>query len=309
MSTFTPAEPVRRRGGFGFALILIGIGLAALLSNLGYLTVSWVAMLALWPLLLVIAGVDLLLAHRAPLAALALDVVVVTVGLVLLATRPFTGSFAGIFPFVNIGDDCPSGAAQSSVSVPKPSDTGTAYTLRFTGGAGTYTITGGSSQLVEASSDNADLYLRTSGIDVRVTSCTNAGFRGSRNVQVKVADDVPVTLELTGGAGTFNLDLRTTQLKELRATNGAATMEIDLPKPSGNVPVRITGGASTVTVSLGGAEASVDVTGGLTALHAPGGVDGGTFAGREHWQSQGYDTAKDRFTITVTGGASTINVQ
>ena len=302
-------EPVRRRGGFGFALALIGVGIAALLANLGYLSFSWTAILALWPLLLVIAGVDLILAHRAPMAALAIDVVVVAVGLVLLATRPFGGGITTIFPFVNIGDtDCPSGVAQASVSVPKTSTT--PVTIHITGGAATYTIAGGASDLVNATSDDPNLYLRSSGSDIRLTQCGNNGsLGGSRNIRVQIADDVPVSLDLTGGAGSFTLDLRSTKLTELRSTNGAATMEIDLPKPSGDVPIRLTGGASTITIVLGGAEASVDVTGGLTSLNAPGGAGGGTFAGRQHWDSTGYAGAHDRYTITVTGGASTITVR
>jgi hypothetical protein len=299
--------PARRRRGFGFAIVLIVLGSAVLLANLGYLTFSWSALLALWPLLLVIAGVDLLLAHRAPLAALAIDVVVIAAAFVLLATRPLGGSWSAIFPFVNIDTNCPSGTGQTSVSVPKSSNG--AYTLHLVGGAATYTITGGASDLVDATSDDPDLYLRTSGPDVRITQCDGGRFGGDRNVRVQVADDTPVSLDLTGGAGTFNIDLRSTQLRDIRSTNGAATMEIDLPKPSGDVPIRLTGGASTITIALGGADASVDVTGGLTSLNTPGGGGGGTLAGRQHWDSTGYAAAHDRYTISVTGGASTITVR
>ena len=304
MSETDRIEPVRRRGGFGFALVLIGIGVAALLANAGILNFSWTGLLALWPLLLVVVGVDLLLAHRAPLAALALDVAVLAVGLVLLATRPLGGT---PFPFVNFSASCPSGVAESTVSAPKGSTT--SYTLHLTAGAGTYMVTGGATDLVNATSDDPDLYLRTSGSDVRLTRCNAARFGSDGNVHVQVSDSVPVTIELTGGAGSFRLDLRTLQLKELRATNGAATIEFDLPKPSGEVPVRVTGGASTVTIDLGGADASVDLTGGLTSLNAPGGAGGGTIAGRQHWETSGYAGARDRYAITVTGGASTITVR
>ncbi|TMD61838.1 MAG: hypothetical protein E6I87_01290 [Chloroflexi bacterium] len=309
MTDTTRVEPVRRRGGFGFALALIGIGLAALLANLGYFSFSWTAILALWPLLLIIAGIDLVLAHRAPMAALAIDVVVIAAGLVILATRPFGGGIPSAFPFVNFGgNDCPSGTSQASVSVPKTAST--PITLHITGGAATYTVTGGATDLIDATSDDPNLYVRTSGSDIRLTQCDNNGrFGGQRNIRVQVADDVPVSLDLTGGAGTFTLDLLTTKLTELRSTNGAATMEIDLPKPTGDVPVRLTGGASTINIVLGGAEASVDVTGGLTNLNAPGGAGGGTIAGRQHWESTGYSGAHDRYTITVTGGASTITVR
>lgn len=300
-------EPIRRRGGFGFALVLVAIGVAALLANLGYMSFSWGALLALWPLLLVIAGIDLLLVHRAPLAALALDIIVIGVGLVMLATRPLGGSFGSIFPFVEFGNDCPPGvAAESTVSVPKTSTSN--LTLHLVGGAGTFTVTGGASDLVNATSDDPDLFVRVNGSDVRITECGRR-LGASRNVRVRIADDVPVSLELTGGAGTFTLDLRSTMLRDLRATNGASTMEIQLPKPSGTVSLRLTGGASTITIVLGGAEASVNVTGGLTSLNAPGGAGGGTFAGHQSWQSAGYAGAQDRYSIEVTGGASTLTIR
>ena len=302
--TASTARP-RRRGGFGFAVVLIGIGVAALLANLGYLHFSLVAILALWPVLLIVAGIDLVLAHRAPRAALAIDVLVVGTGLLLLAARPFGDSLANVWPFVHIGGaSCPAGASTAS-TVQVPRGDISSYTLHLTGGAGSYTMTGGASDLVSATSDQPDLYLKASGSDIRLIQCGG----GSHDVRVQLADDVPVSLDLTGGAGEFRLDLRSVKLTELRATNGAATLDVDLPRPSRDVPIRLTGGASTMTVTLGDAEASVDVTGGFTSLNAPGDSHGFTTAGRQHWESRGYAAARDRYTITVTGGASTVNVR
>jgi hypothetical protein len=44
-------------------------------------------------------------------------------------------------------------------------------------------------------------------------------------------------------------------------------------------------------------------------LNAPAGGGGGTIAGHQRWESPGYGAARDRFTIAVTGGASTITVR
>ena len=297
-----------RRRGFAFPLILIALGVAALLANFGLLAFSWTALLSLWPLILVVIGIDLLLAHRAPLAALALDVAVVALGIVFVATQPVAPFFPGIS--FN-GRNCPAGQAQSDVSVLRQD--ATRLTLAFTGGAGSFHFSGGASDLVDAHSDSDDLYLslRAPG-DVRLTQCgRNAPIGAGRNVEVRIASDVPASLEVTGGAGTFDLDLRDVKLTDLRMTNGASTTTVELPKPSGDVLVRITGGASTVTIDLGGAEARVESTGGLTSLNTPSGwpTSGNPSFGRSSAESQGYAASHDRYTITMTGGVSTLNVR
>ena len=54
-----------RRGGLVGPVILIALGVVFLLNNLGVLSWSiWGALLRLWPILLVAAGLDLMLGHR-----------------------------------------------------------------------------------------------------------------------------------------------------------------------------------------------------------------------------------------------------
>lgn len=296
-----------RRRGFGFPLVLIAIGLVALLANLGLAPLSWSAALSLWPLILVIIGIDLLLAHRAPLAALALDVAVVVLGLVLLVSRPYAPDW---FPFASFGArDCPTPARSASVAAQRESVQRLAF--HFSGGAGTFRFSGGASNLVEATSDANDLYFRSSSsgdrvVDVRLTQCEPGGF-GGRNVEVRIASDVPTSLELTGGAGTFDLDLRAVKVSDIRITNGASSTTLALPRPSGDVPVRIIGGASSINIDLGGAEARVETSGGLTSLNAPG-ASSNAF-GRNSYETPGYASARDRYTVSVTGGVSSVSVR
>ena len=67
-----PAAPRRRRGGVVGPLVLIFIGGVFLLQNAGYLPPNfWTNLWRLWPLVLVLAGIELLLAHRVPWLALA----------------------------------------------------------------------------------------------------------------------------------------------------------------------------------------------------------------------------------------------
>ncbi len=292
------------RRGYGFPLALIAIGLVALLSNFGIAPFSPLALLSLWPLILVIIGIDLLLAQRAPLAALALDVLTVGLGLALLFTQP---NLPGFFPFSISGRECPSGQGQSDVSIARAS--AQRLSLHLTGGAGTFHVSGGAAALVEAHSDAGDLTARSSAsadrADVRITQC-GPNF-AARSVYVRIANDVPTSFELTGGAGSFELDLRDVKLTDVRITNGASSTKLELPKPNGDVVIRITGGASSTTIDLGGAEARVETTGGLTSLNSPGSSSGGV--GRGVYETAGYASARDRYTITITGGVSSVTVR
>jgi hypothetical protein len=131
-----------------------------------------------------------------------------------------------------------------------------------------------------------------------------------------VASDVPVTtLRVEAGGADVTLDLRDIQVRDARIQTGASRVELTLPKPSGDVPIRLEAGAATVTIVVpDDVEASVTTTGGLitTNFDNPrfsGGTQpsllrvGGTRA------TAGYAEAKDRVTITIQAGASSITVR
>ena len=76
-----------RRGLF-WPLLLITIGLVFLLVNFGFIPgLTVLAVLNLWPRLLIRAGVDIAIGRRWPLAALGIDVAVIALGLALIATH------------------------------------------------------------------------------------------------------------------------------------------------------------------------------------------------------------------------------
>ena len=76
-----PAPQRRRRGGVVGPLVLIFIGSVFLLQNTGYLPPNaWQNLWRLWPVILVLAGIELLLANRAPWPVMALLGALVLVG-------------------------------------------------------------------------------------------------------------------------------------------------------------------------------------------------------------------------------------
>ena len=303
-----------RRGVF-WPLLLIALGLIFLLQNFGFISgVSWLAIASLWPLLLVLIGLDIAFARRWPLPTLAVEVAVIAAGLALVAYSPNLSP--GVFVFGDGG-----GGGETDVSAPR-SDA-TAMNLTLNGGAThSYHVTGGASQLVEAHSANPDLRLRVSGSnghpDVRLDQASSGFFRpvSAGDIQIQVASDVPTSLTINVGAGEFDVDLSDVRVADARVNVGASSMRFVLPKPSGDVTIRMNGGASNIVLVVpDGVEARIGTSGGLLSLRSDNarlGSDGGTggcFACGTFVETSGYRGAPDRVTLTISAGASSIVVR
>jgi hypothetical protein len=302
----------RRRRGLLFPLILIAIGALFFAANFHFIPpVSVRALVQLWPLLLVIGGIEMILARRDPFLALAIEVVVIAVAVGLVVTQP-----RGIF--------VPVGGGSTSATVARGSST--ALSLRVDGGAGTYTIAGGASALVEARSEGGELRVRedrhdgTADVRIDPTGFPEGNmvlFGGAPpvTVDVRVASDVPVSLRVTGGAGDFTIDMRDLQVRDARLEIGAAKVEVMLPKPSGDVPIRIQSGAASISITVPPeVEARITTTGGLLTTATENARFGsGTSASVARsggaTETAGYAAAKDRLTITIEAGASSITIR
>ncbi len=296
-----------RRGVF-WPLVLIALGLVFLLANFGYIpSVSLFVLLSLWPLLLVLAGIDLAFARRWPLPTLAAELGVIALGLVLVAAQPplFPGGWFGF---------AVSGGGESDITVPR--DGAASLSLRINGGAGSYRLSGGSTQLVESHSDRSDLRLRrsertTKGVEVRIDQGADSGPRfgprGSATVDTKIASDVPTSLDLNYGAGEFVIDLRDVRVTDARINAGASSLDITLPRPTEEVSMTINAGASNVVVVVpDGVEVRITTSGAILSLRSenPRVNASGSTA-----ETSGYSAARGRVTLRITAGASSVTVR
>ncbi|HEY6202023.1 MAG TPA: DUF5668 domain-containing protein [Candidatus Limnocylindria bacterium] len=306
--TTSGAAMTTRRGLF-WPLLLITIGLVFLLVNFGFIPgVTALSLLSLWPLLLVLAGIDIAIGRRWPLAALGIDVAVIALGLALLATQPtFVGG-----PFFVIGDGG-AGGGERDVTVARQGVT--SLSLDLNGGAGRFRVSGGSATLVEAHSASQDLRLRRSDIDrggahasVRIDQSGNRRVGGTTiDVEARIASDVETALSIDGGAGEFVIDLRDVKLTSADINVGAAQLTLTLPKPAGAAAIDVNAGASSIIIEVpDGVEARVTTTGALLTLRSsnPRVTASGSAA-----QTSGYDSATARVTVRVTAGVSSITVR
>lgn len=298
-----------RRGVF-WPLLLIALGLIFLLQNFGFISgVSWRAIASLWPLLLVLIGLDIAFARRWPVPTLVAEVLVIAAGLALAASSP---NLAPGYAFPEVG------SGESDVSAPRNNATQLALTLNG-GTIHSYHVSGGSEQLVEAHSASNDLRLRTSGttrVDVRIDQVSGGFMRPTGDVQIQVGSDIPTSLTVNVGGGEFDFDLSDIRVTDARVNIGASSMRFVLPKPSGDVAIRMNGGASSISIVVpDGVEVRIATTGGLLSLRSDntrlgsGGDARGCVACGSSVETSGYSAAHDRVTVTISAGASSIVVR
>ena len=300
-----------RRRGYLFPLILIAIGVLFLLGNLGYLPpITWQALLSLWPVLLIVFGVEMLVGRRRPLLALALEAAVVAAAVALVAAQPF-GFFGSPV------------TVATSFSIPRGGSR--ALSLNVQGGAGTYTISGGAADLVDASSSGGAISVHderhggTADVSVQPTNFGGNAFgvpgTVPSSVDVRVASDVPTSLRVSGGAGEFTVDLGRFEVRTVRIDTGASRLDLTLPTPSGDVPIRIGAGAASLTIVVpDGVEAAITTQGGLvsTTILNPrfgSGTSSSVARSATTLQTSGYASAKDRVTVTLSAGASSVTIR
>lgn len=293
-----------RRGVF-WPLLLIVVGGALLLANLQLIpALSVRSLFTLWPLILILIGIDIALGRRYPAAALLVEAGLLLGAIALVASSPTF--FYRDFFFVS-GPGSAAAPGTSHVSAERGS--AKSLSLRVTGGAGTITLAGGSSDLVDATSEHPDLGLRTTGtdrVDVHIDQ-SERGFRfgptGPNRMDVHVASDVPASVEVNAGAGDFTVDLSAIRATDARLNMGAASLRLVLPKPSGDVAVTVSAGASSIVIEVpSDVEARVSTSGALISVRSENPRVSGS-------ETTGYANAKDRVTVRVTAGASSVVIR
>jgi DNA-binding MarR family transcriptional regulator len=119
---------------------------------------------------------------------------------------------------------------------------------------------------------------------------------------------IPWAIEILGGVGRVEADLRSVDMTKFELTGGTETVELELGTPRGEGSVRIVGGARTirlerpstvpVRLSLNGGTGQVLLDG--TSLGEKG--------GKATLGSPGWDRAKDRYSIEIVGGSKSIEI-
>jgi len=293
-----------RYRSFFWPAVLILVGVFALLVNSGLVQPERLDRLAdLWPLILIVIGLELL-ARRALQGAAAELAAVLIVALAIV----------GAAAYVALGPAIPTGT----------------QSLTLSGGVGSVkqasvqVDVGAAHITMEGADTGADLYrahISYSGPKPEVSFDANSGdlhisqgntsgffFQDRRFVlDLQLKADVTWKIAVNSGSSSDSLKLSNAHVSDIELNTGASHEDITVGAPSGSVPITINGGALTVNIHrTKGVAASVSVSGGAVNL---------TFDGRQSHaigtvtaQTGGYNSASDRYQIQVNGGASNVTV-
>jgi len=292
---------VRRYRSYFWPAVLILIGVVAFLVNSGVISTDRLSLLFdLWPLILIVIGLELL-ARRA-LPGQNGDVAAV---LIVLLAAGGAIAYIALAPNPTTSGKVDSHAALGNLN---------RATLEIDAGAASITVTGTSSlegdlyhAVISYSGPKPEISLDRSNGSLTISQ-GNSGFGVFQTrrftMDLQINSSVPWTITSNGGASTETFNLASVPLKSMDINTGASRENITLGAPSGVVPITINGGALTVNLHrLAGTGASVSVSGGAVSL---------TFDGRQSHaignlqESTGSGT--DTYRVEVSGGACTVTM-
>lgn len=297
---------LRRNGIVGPAL-LIGVGVVFQLSNLGYLALDvWIAIIRLWPVLLVAIGLDIVIGHRRSpwWSLLGLVLVLALLGGALLA----------------YGITVNQGQALSSEQVSQPLQDANQAKVVIEPAVGSILIDtlSGSDLLVSGNIRLGNVGKVSQSYSVTGTRGsytlrrTGASFVGSPFVspgewgwELGLSGAVPIDLKVSMGAGNTDLDLSGLNLSGLEVDMGVGKTTLTLPK-SGRFQGKVDSAIGQIEIVVPrGAAVRVKADTGLAVTNVPQDfINNGDF-----YASPAYATATSRIDLDASQAIGNILVR
>jgi len=132
---------------------------------------------------------------------------------------------------------------------------------------------------------------------------------GRTSAGVTLSPSVRWSIEIRDGVSRWDGDLRNMQVAAIEVRGGVNRAELRLSRPTGSVPIRVSGGVSHITLHRpGGVAARVHIGGGASKLE----LDAqylGAIGGPVRLETPDYPSAADRYEVEIGGGASNITIE
>ena len=320
-------------------LVLVLIGAAFLLNNFGLLHFHWYNIFHLWPIFLVIGGVNLVFAHNKSAWATAIKIGVVIIGLGLL----FFGNFGNRYNFWpgarytynsddNDGDnnnkdddDDDNGGdsdnkdnmkADNKGAFNEPFKTGTQIArLNISGGGTTYNLSDTTNQLFNATTKGtSNWYNLTTNMDdsvhvlnFKMKNHNGVNFDSDKNeANIRLNPNPEWEINVETGATQLNFDLAKFKVRKLKLHGGAASFTVKLGTPLQMTDVDISTGVSGIDISIPkDAACSIETDSGLSDNH----FEGFNKTSDNNYETPGFAAAKNKIHIHMSGGLSDFKVK
>ena len=295
-----------RRPGLFWPLLLIGLGVLWLLQNFGLLPARmWLALAQLWPVLLILLGLDMLIGRRSTAGA----VVVLLLGALVVAGSLTWAALQA--------SRLPAGEAQSvrqsmgdvkqlavkldlgvgNLDVSTLVDSGYLMEGEVRDGPGTSTQ---KSYFIQDGVGRLMLAQKQSPLFAPFAA-SNASTRWA----IRLYPDKPLALEVNTGVGTANLDLSGLSLTTFDLNTGVGQTRVSFPA-GGSVQAKVTSGIGEVILTIPpDLPARITVQSGISRVHLPARF---SRAG-DVYTSPGFSTDGPHLDLELTAGIGSVTVQ
>jgi hypothetical protein len=316
--------------------VLVIIGVLFLLDNFRVIDFNWFSFIHLWPILLVIAGVNLVFANNRSGVATAIKIGVLIAGMAFLIFNGLghhrdTDRNSWRYAFRNFdyndnNDDEDSTDTNISTSGKGSGHYQEAYkpetkqaVLNISGGATSYVIKDITNNLFEANTrEYGNHYELTSSIDSGIQTLDfdmnnehhhgimlNFGDTKSNQAYLKLNTNPEWEINVEAGAAKINFDLSSFKIQKLKLEGGAASFNVKMGQPLTETNVEVSTGISKVTLSIP-QNAACHIT-------TETGVSSKTFNGFQNvgdneYETPNFDKAATKMYITLSGGISDFKV-
>lgn len=328
-------ENKHRGRSFFWPIVLIGIGVILLLRNLEIIPAFNINMLLrLWPLILVVIGLDILFGHRASWVGGVIGLLAVGGIIAFLMLSP------------SLGITQTGGTKTETISEPVKAAASAKYYFEFSSDpvevnaladnyhliSGTITHSGTLNFDVTGASDKI--------VHLSQTTTSNDWLQwnfvfAEQKWEIALNPDIPSDLIVDGGSGSVNMDLSGMTLTSLVAAMGSGSSQFALPVSATPYTAMIESGSGSVNVTLpdetdleltldsgsGSVNISVPAASGLRievmdsgsgSLNIPDGMEqigGSSDMETGAWQTEGFDTATSKITIKIFNrGSGSVNI-
>lgn len=330
-------KPNRHRSLF-WPILLIGVGIVWLLVNFNVIAaVNFNSLLRLWPLILIVIGLDLLFGRHKPWSGALIGILTVGVVVVFLVFGPALG-----WTTANTGN-----AKVETFTTPLDKTTHANFVFYLSSQHVDLHALTNSTDLIHAEIGHTGIIDYTvSGTDTKTVQLSQRSD-GSGWISfdfsmlnlkwdLGITSEIPVNLTMDGGSGSVNADLTGVKLQSLQASMGSGSSEFTLPASNSPYQAHIKSGSGSVNITLpsrtnltletdsgsgslninlpANAAVRIEVSDtGSGSLNIPSDLihAGGSFAaqGTGTWQTSNYDTAAYKILIKVANrGSGSVNI-
>jgi hypothetical protein len=263
---------MKKSSGLFWGVLILLVGVLLLLRNLGYIAIDiWGA---IWPLMLILAGVWVLLGMRGLWSG--------EHGGMQLVSVPLEGSEQAYVHIEHgIGMATLSGAVEGSDLMSGSFGGGLNYTTRV-----------------------------RDGVRQLRMKMADPGFpwwQQNYSWDFRLNGTIPLTIRLKGGAGILNFDLHDLRVSDLSYDAGVGTASITMPAQAGLTTATVKAGVGTLTFIIPeGVAAQVRVQPGLGSIN----VSRERFSREgDTYRTADYDTAENKLDMRIEGGVGAVSIR